>query len=229
MEIRIKTIMQEKGIRMADFCRATETDPATIKTMISRGSCKIATLAKYAAALCVPVWEMIYDCGVSSVGRELDQWREPNYDNKINELMQSRNQKDVAQLMGINQSSLSLLLQRGNPGLPNIEKFAYAFGIEPWELFISREDMQKEIDRRNGILCPETDEENIQENSSNKEVYIEDIFATQNDGQRNNVTTTLTIEQSKEYTRRAIRMMIGSIGNVDEEKLEQLIEKAYVS
>lgn len=177
MEIRIKELLKEKNIRMADFCRATESDPATIKTALSRGSCKIATLAKYAAALHVPVWEMIYDCGVSSVGYELEEWNTPNCDNKINEMMKSRNQKDVADKMGICQSSLSMLLQRGNPGLPNIEKLATAFGIEPYELFISKEDMQREIARRKGepvaerVVSMEQPERKPMEDS-----YQEDLF-----------------------------------------------------
>lgn len=226
MEIRIKTIMQEKGIRMADFCRAMDTDPSSVKTMLSRGSCKIATLARYAAALRVPVWEMIYDCGVSSVGRELAKWSVPNYENRINELVQTRKQKEVAQLMGIAQSSLSMLLQRGNPGLPNIEKFAQAFGVEPWELFISREDMQKEIDRRNGISATDPEPAEGHTAQPNDSVVIEDLFAAEQERPSDKVQT-LTIEQSKERTRKAIRMLIESIACIDEEKIEKLINKVY--
>ena len=67
----------------------------------------------------------------------------------IETLLQERGLKksELAKMMGVNRQNINSLLN--NPTLTTIEKIANALGVETWELFKSKEDMNS-----NTIVCP---------------------------------------------------------------------------
>lgn len=67
----------------------------------------------------------------------------------IEALLQERGLKksELAKMMDVNRQNINSLLN--NPTLTTIEKIANALGVETWELFKSKEDMNS-----NTIICP---------------------------------------------------------------------------
>lgn len=67
----------------------------------------------------------------------------------IESLLQERGLKksELAKMMGVNRQNINSLLN--NPTLTTIEKIANALGVETWELFKSKEDVNS-----NTIVCP---------------------------------------------------------------------------
>ena len=67
----------------------------------------------------------------------------------IEVLLQERGIKksELAKMMGVNRQNINSLLN--NPTLATIEKIANALGVETWELFKSKEEMNS-----NTIICP---------------------------------------------------------------------------
>ncbi len=67
----------------------------------------------------------------------------------IEVLLQERGLKksELAKMMGVNRQNINSLLN--NPTLATIEKIANALGVETWELFKSKEEMNS-----NTIICP---------------------------------------------------------------------------
>ena len=67
----------------------------------------------------------------------------------IESLLQEKGLKkaDLAKMMGVNRQNINSLLN--NPTLATIEKISNALGVETWELFKSKEDLN-----RNTITCP---------------------------------------------------------------------------
>lgn len=54
---------------------------------------------------------------------------------------------ELSQRMDVSQGSLSTMI-RGNMTLPTIERIAEIIGIEPYELFITKEQLAEEKERR---------------------------------------------------------------------------------
>lgn len=59
----------------------------------------------------------------------------------------------LAQEMNISQGSLSLMIRK-NLTLPTIERIAQVLGVEPYELFITKENLMAERQRRYREVVP---------------------------------------------------------------------------
>lgn len=56
--------------------------------------------------------------------------------------------KGLAEKMGVNRSTLVNNIDAKNPTMSTLEPIAAALGVEVWELFISREELEAERERR---------------------------------------------------------------------------------
>lgn len=75
-------------------------------------------------------------------------------DHRIKELIKEKGytQQQLADEMGISRIGLTQLVN-GKPSYPTLEKFAEALDVEMWELFASKQQINK-VDDPNTITCP---------------------------------------------------------------------------
>lgn len=69
---------------------------------------------------------------------------------RVNELLRERgmNNKQLAEKIGWPAAQLCINLKSDNPRLSTLEVLARGLGIEVWELFIGREELEAERERR---------------------------------------------------------------------------------
>lgn len=155
MEIRIRTLIAERHMTMAQLGEKAGVDQTVINTLINRQSATLESLTKYANALCVPVWELLYDCGVSGIGNELPYWANYHPTLRIKDIMLEKHltSKALSDRTGIQPASLSRMLKSTNLGINSMEAIAKGLEVEIWELFVTRDDMAREIARRKGNVA----------------------------------------------------------------------------
>lgn len=115
----------------------------------------ISVMQKYADVFGVQIWEMIYDCGVSAYGvkgySEPLKWHTQEELNlRIADVMHRMGvtQAQLSARLGISTSLLSANLNSKSMSLLILQRLAKGLGLEPWELLIDREDMEREVARR---------------------------------------------------------------------------------
>ena len=155
MEIRIRTLIAERHMTMAQLGEKAGVDQTVINTLINRQSATLESLTKYANALCVPVWELLYDCGVSGVGKELPFYASLKPSLRIKEIMTEKHitARTIADRTGMLPPNISRMLKSTNLGINSMEAFAKGLEVEIWELFVTRDDMAREIARRKGNVA----------------------------------------------------------------------------
>lgn len=67
MELRLKQLLEERGMTAKDFADKLGVTPAVVYQVLNSNKTSYKTLEKYASLLGVPVWEMVVACPVSGV------------------------------------------------------------------------------------------------------------------------------------------------------------------
>lgn len=186
MESRLKQLMRERGLKAESLAKLLGDSLSAVRSVMKRDISTMLIADQYAKALRIPVWELFYDCEVSAIGHELPEWSErsenyiPGCPVRISEVMREKKiqQIQLAESIGMLQPQIAKVVHSRTNSVKTLERFASALNIEPYELFISKEDMQREIARRKGepvaerVVSMEQPERKPMEDS-----YQEDLFA----------------------------------------------------
>ena len=157
METRVKELMQERGLRASDVAARVGQPVAVVSNELSRGLTSVPSVAKYARALRVPVWELLHRPVVSAMGKELAAWSEPSDDKgaptRIGAIMRERGltQLQVAERMGAIRQNVNKWVTSTKLNLSTLQSFATALEIDAEHLylmFISQEEYDAEMARR---------------------------------------------------------------------------------
>ena len=138
--------MQQRSISVKQLSTALDMDEHTVRTTLSRDLANMNAILKFAAALRVPVWEMFVAVPhVISYPRECYTFA----DDYMKQCMATAlrhsgmTQQQLADTMGKKQAFVARVMSEGNPTLATTEALCRAMNIEVWELFISREELDK--------------------------------------------------------------------------------------
>lgn len=157
METRVKELMQERGLRASDVAARVGQPVAVVSNELSRGLTSVPSVAKYARALRVPVWELLHRPVVSAMGKELAAWSEPSDDKgaatRIGAIMRERGltQLQVAERMGAIRQNVNKWVTSTKLNLSTLQSFATALEIDAehlYLLFVSQEEYDREMERR---------------------------------------------------------------------------------
>lgn len=157
METRVKELMQERGLRASDVAARVGQPVAVVSNELSRGLTSVPSVAKYARALRVPVWELLHRPVVSAMGKELAAWSEPSDDKgaptRIGAIMRERGltQLQVAERMGAIRQNVNKWVTSTKLNLSTLQAFATALEIDAerlYLLFVSQEEYDAEMARR---------------------------------------------------------------------------------
>lgn len=162
MKIRIRELLHERNMTTAQLAQMAGVNQTTINTIINRESCSLDTLCRYATLINVPIWELLWDCGVSAIGHEPDDdsWRNATVTSlRIEQLMYEKrmNKAQLARAMGVTGAAVTMMMKRtsNNTAMTVVEKLTNAFSIPVYQLFISEDEYLQEIARRKGISTQE--------------------------------------------------------------------------
>lgn len=232
METRLRYLLQERGMTKAEFARQMHIIPQNVNA-IMKDRASMVTLIASARVLRVPIWELFYDCGYSCVGIELNEWSE-NPTNRIKYIMSSKkiSQKDLADKIGVTQSSVCLTIKNGSYKLSTLEAFAKGLDVPIWELFVTPDGMRREIERRKTLLDGGTwvsqelnpallDHEptSLQENKE-----TDDLFDTIADDAEER--EMISVAESKRRMRKALQLLLDNLGRIRPETLDRIVEQA---
>lgn len=157
METRVKELMHERGLRASDVAARVGQPVAVVSNELSRGLTSVPSVAKYARALRVPVWELLHRPMVSAMGKELAAWSEPSDDKgaatRIGAIMRERRltQLQVAERMGAIRQNVNKWVTSTKLNLSTLQAFATALEIDAdrlYLLFVSQEEYDAEMERR---------------------------------------------------------------------------------
>lgn len=149
--------MQQRCISVKQLSAALGMADHTVRTTLSRDLANMSAILKFATALRVPVWEMFVAMPrVISYPQEHYTFANDYMKQCMAAAMRHRGmtQQQLADAVGKKQAFVARVLSEGNPTLATIEAFCRAMNIEVWELFISREELDK-VTR--GMATPELD------------------------------------------------------------------------
>lgn len=160
---RTRRIMSQKGWTRLQLAEKLGVSSASLMLNRNGASPSVSLMMRYAEALGVQAWDLIYDCGVSAVGVSGEaaplKWNTPEELNqRIARMMRANGvtQQQAADRMGVLRESVTNYLRSKNMSLVTLMRLAKGLGVEPWELLIDREDMEREVARRrNGGRMPE--------------------------------------------------------------------------
>lgn len=182
-------MLHERNMTTAQLAQMAGVDQTTINTIINRESCSLATLGRYASLINVPIWEMLWDCGVSAVGHEPDDdsWKNaPITSLRIDQLMYNKrmNKAQLARAMGVTGAAVTMMMKRTstNTAMTVVEKLTNAFSVPVYQLFISEEEYIQEIARRKGISQEEAARNKKQNNMASIIKSVTDATELFNDG-----------------------------------------------
>lgn len=65
MQLRLKEILDEKGMTGKDFATLLGVSPTVVYRILNDGKTTLKTMEQFANALDVPVWELVVSCGVT--------------------------------------------------------------------------------------------------------------------------------------------------------------------
>lgn len=153
--------MQERGLRASEVAARVGQPVAVVSNELSRGLTSVPSVAKYARALRVPVWELLCTPVVSAMGKELAAWSVPSDDKgaatRIGAIMRERGltQLQVAERMGAIRQNVNKWVTSTKLNLSTLQAFATALEIDEehlYLLFITQEDYDAEMVRRVGAV-----------------------------------------------------------------------------
>lgn len=182
MKYRLKELLQERQIGITKFADELGVNYRSLPTK-EEFVPTLERTAMYAKALRVPIWELFYDCGVPYIDNGTDEYIVQDYqcvNEKIRQFAALKHLTitEIGKRCGMSQSGVTNNLKSKNLSLTVVEKLCNALEVEPYELFISKEDMQREIARRKGepvaerVVSMEQPERKPMDDS-----YQEDLFA----------------------------------------------------
>lgn len=157
METRVKELIQERGLRASDVAARVGQPVAVVSNELSRGLTSVPSVAKYARALRVPVWELLHRPVVSAMGKELAAWSVPSDERgaatRIGAIMRERGltQLQVAERMGAIRQNVNKWVTSTKLNLSTLQAFATALEIDAerlYLLFVSQEEYDAEMARR---------------------------------------------------------------------------------
>lgn len=133
MEIRLRDILNQRGLGVKALADALHTDISSIP-VYGKFAPSVDGMKRIADYLRIPAWEIFCPCGNGSWERYEQTVREPlmeRFGRRIKELarMDGVTQGEVAARAGMSKANLSLALKR-NITTTTIEKIARALGIE---------------------------------------------------------------------------------------------------
>ena len=149
--------MRERGLRASDVAARVGQPVSVVSNELSRGLTSVPSVAKYARALRVPVWELLHKPVVSAMGKELAAWSEPSDDKgaptRIGAIMRERGltQLHVAERMGAIRQNVNKWVTSTKLNLSTLQAIATALEIDDehlYLLFISQADYDAEMERR---------------------------------------------------------------------------------
>lgn len=160
---RVKTLMAERGWTRKVLAERLGIGVTGLILDKNKAFPSIKVMQKYADVFGVEVWDMIYDCGAPAVGvrgkaATLKWQTQEELNAHIAEILNSKgvSQAQLSAKLGISTSLMSANLSSKNMSLLILMRVASGLGVEPWELLIDREDMEREVARRrNGGRMPE--------------------------------------------------------------------------
>ena len=210
MKIRIRELLQERNMTTLQLAQMAGVDQTTINTIINRESCSLATLGRYASLLNVPIWEMLWDCGVSAIGHEPEDgsWKNaPVSELRTQQLLYEKrmNKAQLARAMGVTGAAVTMMMKRiaTNTAMSVVEKLQNAFGVPVYQLFITEEEYLKEIARRKGISTEQAAKDKANSVLSSITQNVTDADTIFNDGKLHfpddDIIPTPTILTDGEY------------------------------
>lgn len=164
MLFRLREILLSKNITFSSFAARLDMPPASLA--VTEKFCPaLATMQRYADELKMPVWELVYDCGVQTNEPYIRPEDDIQIDDRVIERMQTllaekhMNMRKLAIAMDITQQSLGQAIKRKKLTLKTVEKMAAGLGVEPWQLFATPEEVRGEVLRRKAALGIEEEQE----------------------------------------------------------------------
>ena len=157
MDTRVRELMRERGLTQLQVAERVGQPVSVVSNELSRGLKSVPSVAKYARALRVPVWELLHKPVVSAMGKELATWSVPSDDKgaptRIVEIMRERGltQLQVAERMGAIRQNVNKWVTSTKLNLSTLQSMATALEIDDehlYLLFISQADYDAEMERR---------------------------------------------------------------------------------
>lgn len=150
METRLREILKEKGLSANAFAAQMGMAPSGLP-LNGTFAPTVEKLQHIATHLHVATWELFYDCQKTLAPATEEPDQRIVVQNRITDLLRSKglSKTETARRMGVSLPSFTLTI-KNNMSTKTIEKLCAAISVEPWELFISREDLEREIAERSG-------------------------------------------------------------------------------
>lgn len=158
MATRFKEVMDAHFISTKRLSELTGDTETSIRSLRSRDVSTTSILIKYARAMNVPLWEFFVKPSsiVSYPSTLYDGFDDLFLANKLTALLSERKmpKAQLAKLIDRHPTFVGRILSDGNVTIGTLEMICHALGIEVWELFISREELDKVA---SGTSTPEPD------------------------------------------------------------------------
>lgn len=173
MLFRLREILLSKNISFTSFAVRMNMAPSSL-AVTDKFSPSLATMQRYADELQIPIWELVYDCGVPISSPYVRTANEMAIEDKvvkrIQKLMAARNLnvRRLALSVGVTAQALGQMLKRRKMSLKSIESIAAGLSVMPWELLATPEEVRGEVLRRKAAL-------GLLEEPDNKKVQAEPI------------------------------------------------------